>query len=65
MIKIIRMPEVKAKTGLSKTTIYELIAEGNFPEQIPLGSRIVGWINSEVEEWISERINQARKHNSQ
>ena len=46
--QILRLNDVKAKTGLSRSTIYLRMAEGTFPKKISLGSRAVGWINSEV-----------------
>jgi len=55
--KIIRLSDVKAKTGLSRSTIY---LEDKFPQQISLGSRAVGWINSEVIDWIEHRISESR-----
>ena len=58
--KIIRLNEVKVITGLSRSTIYLRMAEGKFPQQISLGSRAVGWINSEVIDWIEQRINESR-----
>ena len=58
--KILRLNDVKAKTGLSRSTIYLRMAEGKFPQQISLGSRAVGWINSEVIDWIEHRINESR-----
>ena len=58
--KIIRLNEVKVITGLSRSTIYLRMAEGKFPQQISLGSRAVGWINSEVIDWIEHRINESR-----
>ena len=58
--KIIRLSDVKAKTGLSRSTIYLRMAEGKFPHQICLGSRAVGWINSEVIDWIELRISESR-----
>ena len=58
--KIIRLSDVKAKTGLSRSTIYLRMAEGKFPQQISLGSRAVGWINSEVIDWIELRISECR-----
>ena len=58
--KIIRISDVKAKTGLSRSTIYLRMAEGKFPQQISLGSRAVGWINSEIIDWIEHRINESR-----
>jgi len=39
--KLLRLPDVKAVTGLSKSTIYAKIADGTFPKQISLGPRIV------------------------
>ena len=58
--KILRLSDVKSKTGLSRSTIYLRMAEGKFPQQISLGSRAVGWINSEVIDWIEQRINESR-----
>ncbi len=53
---IIRMPEVKQKTGLSESTIYEMIADGKFPKNIKLGPRASGWIYKEVAAWVQQRI---------
>ena len=58
--KIIRLSDVQPKTGLSRSTIYLRMAEGKFPQQISLGSRAVGWINSEVIDWIELRISESR-----
>jgi len=55
-MRIIRLPEVIAKTGLGRSTIYKLISEDLFPKSVPLMPRVVGWIESEVEEWILERV---------
>ena len=57
--QILRLNDVKAKTGLSRSTIYLRMAEGTFPKKISLGSRAVGWINSEVIEWIEQRIDES------
>ena len=51
-LNLIRLTEVKHRTGLSRSTIYARIAEGTFPEQIPLGGRAVGWLDSEIDQWI-------------
>ena len=45
---ILRLPKVKAITGLSRSTIYLRMSEGAFPKHISLGSRAVGWLKSEV-----------------
>ncbi len=52
----LRLPSVKARTGLARSTIYLRIAEGTFPKPIPLGGRAVGWIEAEVDAWLNERI---------
>jgi prophage regulatory protein len=59
-LTILRLPEVKARTGLSRSTIYLKMAEGSFPEPIALGARSVGWIESEIDAWIAHRIDQSR-----
>ena len=58
---ILRLPEVKARTGLSRSTIYLRIAEGVFPGPISLGARSVGWVESEIDAWIAQRIEQRRR----
>ena len=55
--KILRLPEIMDLTGLSRSSIYAQIAGGTFPKQISLGARAVGWIESEVHEWVIERMN--------
>lgn len=52
----IRMPETKRRTGLGRAWIYRLISEGRFPKPAKLGDRSVGFVESEVDEWIAERI---------
>ena len=58
--KLLRLPDVKTITGLSKSTIYARISEGAFPKQIPLGPRIVVWVESDIQNWISQQISAAR-----
>jgi prophage regulatory protein len=57
---IIRLPGVKHRTGLSRSSIYKKISEGTFPRQVRLGPRACGWIESEIDEWIRERIAKSR-----
>lgn len=54
--QIIKLPEVTKNTGLAKSTIYKLISENRFPKQIKLTTFSSGWIKSEVDQWIDERI---------
>ena len=58
--QILRLTDVIAMTGLSRSTIYLRMVQGKFPKKINLGSRAVGWISSEVNEWIDERIRESR-----
>ena len=58
--KLLRLPEVKQTTGLSKSTIYARIAEGTFPKQIPLGPRLVVWVESDIQKWITDQVSAAR-----
>lgn len=58
---ILRLPTVKARTGLSRSTIYLRIAEGSFPTPVSLGGRAVGWIEAEVNDWLAQRIEASRK----
>jgi prophage regulatory protein len=53
---ILRLPAVKARTGLSRSTIYLRISEGTFPRPVSLGSRAVGWPDGEVETLNAARI---------
>ena len=57
---ILRLPKVKAITGLSRSTIYLRMSEGTFPQHISLGSRAVGWLRSEVTYWMEQRILESR-----
>ena len=58
--KLLRLPEVLNATGLSKSTIYARISEGTFPKQIPLGPRIVVWVESDIQNWIAEQVSAVR-----
>jgi len=58
--KLLRLPHVKAVTGLSKSTIYARIAKGSFPKQISLGPRIVVWLESDIQKWIGNQVAVAR-----
>ncbi len=55
-LKILRLPEVIARVGLKRASIYHHISEGTFPKPIPLGPRAVGWLEHEIDEWIRERL---------
>ena len=50
--KILRLPDVKAFTGLSRSSIYLYIKAASFPPPIKIGKRSVGWLESDIQEWI-------------
>lgn len=55
-MKLIRLKDVIDCTGLARSTIYKYIDDGIFPKSVSLGGRSVAWAESEVQEWILERI---------
>ena len=59
--KILRLPVVLDRTGLSRSTVYLRVTEGRFPTPVSLGARAVGWIEAEVEEWIARQIEVSRE----
>ena len=62
--KLLRLPQVKAFTGLSKFTIYSRIAEGTFPKQISLGPRLVVCVESDIQIRITEQVSAAKQLNN-
>jgi len=54
--RLIRAPEVCRLTGMSRPYIYALMARKEFPKQIVLGPGCVVWVETEVAEWIAEKI---------
>lgn len=54
--KILDIDQIMALTGLSHRSIYTAIQKGQFPRQIQLTARRVGWLESEIDAWIDERI---------
>ena len=61
MHTILRLPEVKKNTGLSRSTIYLRISQGTFPKPVSLGTRAVGWLELEIQDWLQRRIEASRK----
>jgi prophage regulatory protein len=57
----LRRPQVQQRTGLSRTTLYEYIKDGEFPAPVHIGARAVGWLESEVSDWIHARVKLTRQ----
>ena len=57
---ILRMAEVTRAVGLARATVYRMMKAGTFPQAIPLSGCAVGWLRSEIEAWITARV-QARE----
>ncbi len=57
---ILRRPQVEQRTGLSRSTLYQYIKDGDFPKPVRLGLRAVGWLESDISDWIAARVKGAR-----
>jgi prophage regulatory protein len=58
--KILRLRAVLARTGLTRSMAYALLKVGAFPRPVNLGPRAVGWLESEIDSWIAERVRVSR-----
>lgn len=55
-IRLLRLAQVISLTGLGKTKIYDLQAEGSFPMRVQITARSVGWVEAEVQAWLARRV---------
>lgn len=60
-LSILRRRGVEARTGLSRSTIYERVRAGTFPAPVALGAKAVGWLESDIERWIGDLVAKSRK----
>ncbi|QBH98442.1 AlpA family transcriptional regulator [Limnobaculum zhutongyuii] len=58
---LIRLSEVRRRTGYSKAWIYRLISQKRFPQSVKIGIRSIAFVESEIDEWINQRIAESRK----
>ncbi|SFN45302.1 prophage regulatory protein [Nitrosospira briensis] len=58
---ILRLKQVLARTGISRSFMYQKMAEGLFPPPVRLGARAVGWVESEVEAWLAAQVKKSRR----
>jgi prophage regulatory protein len=63
--KMLRLLAVKEKTGLSRSTIYAMIKDGNFPKNFILNARAVGWLDSDIQNWIESKTNANQSYSEQ
>ena len=55
---LMRLPTVKERVGMGRTTIYEKIKEGSFPRPVPIGDRAVAWDSEAIDRWIENKISE-------
>lgn len=60
-LRLLRLREVRAICGLSRTSIYQAIKDGDFPQPVAIGARARAWIQHEVEDWARTRIRASRR----
>ncbi len=53
--RMLRVPEVMARTGLSRTTLWRRVRAGTFPPPTELGENSIGWPESEISAWLAKR----------
>ena len=53
--KMLRRPQVEARTGLSRSTLYDWMKKGKFPQPVKLGERLVAWRESDITAWLESR----------
>lgn len=58
--RILRLPEVKTITGLSRSTIYLKMSKGEFPKSISLGERAIGWIEGDIQDWLNQCVERSK-----
>ena len=54
--RLLRLPEVMARTGLRRTSLYQRVGAGTFPQAVALTTTARAWLESEVQAWISDRV---------
>ncbi len=60
MQTLLRLPQVKFRTNLSRSSIYNYVRSGAFPAPIQIGARAVAWLSSDIDAWIESRIKASR-----
>lgn len=53
---ILRLPQVKETCGLSRSSIYNMMKDGTFPQSFRIGAKAIGWLDSDIQAWIDDRV---------
>lgn len=61
VLRFLRLPRVKDRVGLGRSSIYALVASGEFPRPISLGGRAMAWLESDINGWIQTKVEAARE----
>jgi prophage regulatory protein len=59
--RFLRLPELMQTVSLSRSAIYEKVADGQFPKPVRLSGRAVGWLSNEVEDWCTAQVKASRE----
>jgi prophage regulatory protein len=57
---LLRIKQVQYQTGLARSTIYKLMAEGDFPQPVKITQKSSAWVTSEVEDWRQARMDERK-----
>ena len=57
--RLIRLPEVMKRVGISRSAIYKRMAEGRFPRSRSLGPKCAVWLEADIDQWIGEVLNRS------
>ena len=55
-VRLLRLPDVLGRVGISRSAVYDLVARGAFPQPVKLGTRCTAWVESEIDGWVRARI---------
>jgi prophage regulatory protein len=59
--KILRLPDVIDRVGLARSSIYAFVSEGRFPAPVKIGTRAVGWLDTDIDQWIGLQFDPSRR----
>jgi len=55
-VRLLRLPDVLGRVGISRSAIYELVQRGAFPQPVKLATRCTAWVESEIDGWVRARV---------